>query len=708
MKKLYFRLRKKVNLYYAIVTIYRSDIFDHRFYQNAYPDVGGGKINRIRHYILHGAAERRDPSPYFSTKFYLGEYDDVYQAGVNPLFHYITKGYREDRKTNRWFVLEQFRGRGQEKPDAQTLRACTNPKPGFSFDSKTDAMSRERFKWKANGNEIRSAKKSNTIFEFFDSSTVNEKYSKFQSKEYLLDFHRVDINSNDSGNQIFRNFLDKDQVAQPDWKVGNIGFFSETNTAEYGDGSHDSDHLDYVRKLAVVILGEANFSIKTEPAASSLEELRKVTSEIIVLRRRVSDKSNGSVVWRYDPPAGAPAEDLSYADALNKILTVLESRYVVVVQGAVSLLPGWSADVIRTFKLWGGTAAIGGKTLLKTGHIVEFGGTIGKDRLPRFHGAWDDAAASRYGYAQEVHFVSGSIVAFDIAALRSIGGFDSGFRTKLWADIDVAKRLRGAGYRVLVQPSCCAIAREETGALHQSLGDEFLMDSKRYCTADHPAAFAEHAPFYRGGVLDRPMAQSKQRVLFVDQDTPEVLQDDQDNALYRLMRGFVDVGLDVTFLAATFYRNQDFALFLERAGIEVISAPEYSNIEQFVDNYHATFELVILVGQSSCLGFQEYLAHHYASAKFGFLIDTQQVPWSSVLSMVPPPSVTYAPSAADCAAVARCVEISDFALIFGDAMPELERLVRPEKLKRCVSDAMSIQDSVRWVLDRVEVETSIN
>lgn len=78
--------------------ISESGLFDRTWYLAQYPDVALKKIDPIKHYMRHGAAEGRDPAPDFDTKWYLSTYRDVAEAGVNPLVHYIKIGKQEGRQ----------------------------------------------------------------------------------------------------------------------------------------------------------------------------------------------------------------------------------------------------------------------------------------------------------------------------------------------------------------------------------------------------------------------------------------------------------------------------------------------------------------------------------------------------------------------------------------------------------------------------------
>lgn len=74
-----------------------SSYFDAPWYLAEYPDVLGAGCSPAEHYLLHGAAEGRDPGPDFSTAYYLREAPDVEAAGTNPLVHFLLHGKAEGR-----------------------------------------------------------------------------------------------------------------------------------------------------------------------------------------------------------------------------------------------------------------------------------------------------------------------------------------------------------------------------------------------------------------------------------------------------------------------------------------------------------------------------------------------------------------------------------------------------------------------------------
>ncbi len=79
--------------------ILKSGLFDEDFYLRTYPDVAARKLDPIRHYLLFGAEEGRNPSISFNTTSYLLRYADIRsdKNKINPLIHYILYGLNEKR-----------------------------------------------------------------------------------------------------------------------------------------------------------------------------------------------------------------------------------------------------------------------------------------------------------------------------------------------------------------------------------------------------------------------------------------------------------------------------------------------------------------------------------------------------------------------------------------------------------------------------------
>lgn len=90
-----FQLGRQLQLRRDYRLLAESGLFDPQFYlQNAH-DLAATRVDPLRHYLSHGAIERRDPHPLFDTRWYLTQSHEARLAGGNPLAHYLTVGWKE-------------------------------------------------------------------------------------------------------------------------------------------------------------------------------------------------------------------------------------------------------------------------------------------------------------------------------------------------------------------------------------------------------------------------------------------------------------------------------------------------------------------------------------------------------------------------------------------------------------------------------------
>lgn len=91
-------MKKKLRYLYNIFILYTTRLFDRKYYAKNNPNISGSKFKQVKHYLLYGGFEGRNPSPYFDSAWYLSANHDVQIIKVNPLIHYIQHGKKEGRK----------------------------------------------------------------------------------------------------------------------------------------------------------------------------------------------------------------------------------------------------------------------------------------------------------------------------------------------------------------------------------------------------------------------------------------------------------------------------------------------------------------------------------------------------------------------------------------------------------------------------------
>lgn len=92
------KLRDKYLLYINIKIIKQSGFFDQAYYLENNADVKESGVDPIKHFILYGGFEGRNPGPKFDADYYNKHNPDVIVSGLNPLLHYILYGKNEGRQ----------------------------------------------------------------------------------------------------------------------------------------------------------------------------------------------------------------------------------------------------------------------------------------------------------------------------------------------------------------------------------------------------------------------------------------------------------------------------------------------------------------------------------------------------------------------------------------------------------------------------------
>lgn len=128
LSSFYRRFKKSAWFFYYWIVIQNSRLFFSRYYLLENQDVAAEGLHPLAHYILHGAAEGRNPNPLFNTKWYLSKNPDVAKNSINPFSHYIRHGWKEGRDPG-----PDFSTKGYLEENLDVLRAGINPLRHFLF-----------------------------------------------------------------------------------------------------------------------------------------------------------------------------------------------------------------------------------------------------------------------------------------------------------------------------------------------------------------------------------------------------------------------------------------------------------------------------------------------------------------------------------------------------------------------------------------------
>ncbi|MFN7003889.1 MAG: glycosyltransferase, partial [Roseinatronobacter sp.] len=119
--------------------------FDAEFYADCNPDLSGGSLDLLEHYILFGWKEGRDPARWFSTRFYRDTYTRAADHDIDPLSHYLIWGKAHGFRPNPSVMPDSGAARGKLAKsvvhdtvltgivtDPQAGTRVTQPKPDYT------------------------------------------------------------------------------------------------------------------------------------------------------------------------------------------------------------------------------------------------------------------------------------------------------------------------------------------------------------------------------------------------------------------------------------------------------------------------------------------------------------------------------------------------------------------------------------------------
>ncbi|MEM9010190.1 MAG: glycosyltransferase family A protein [Pseudomonadota bacterium] len=76
-----------------IAILRKNGLLDPAHYRAAYADVARNGADAVSHYVEVGAAELRDPNPWFDTAGYLRQHPELLVTGINPLVHFALQSH---------------------------------------------------------------------------------------------------------------------------------------------------------------------------------------------------------------------------------------------------------------------------------------------------------------------------------------------------------------------------------------------------------------------------------------------------------------------------------------------------------------------------------------------------------------------------------------------------------------------------------------
>lgn len=317
----------------------------------------------------------------------------------------------------------------------------------------------------------------------------------------------------------------------------------------------------------------------------------KATFEVIVVDDASTDQTaqletlvEGITVVRNETPQ-------RFIRACNAGVAAARGKYVVLLNNDTEPTTGWLDELIAAFGRFENVGLVGSRLLYPDGTQQEAGGIIWGSGDPWNYGRLHNPFEPRFSYARQADYVSGAAMMTTREIWDRVGGLSSYLEPMYFEDTDFAFKIREAGLTVWYIPSSVVYHYEGLTS-----GTDTSAGFKRYQEVNRPKFKRRWAHAFTGfsKVGTAPDLEKDRgilgRVLFVDITTPTPDRDAGSYAAVQEIRLVQSLGYKVTFLPENLAYMGSYTEELQKMGVEMITAPFYRSIDEFLEARAAEFD----------------------------------------------------------------------------------------------------------------------
>ncbi|MEP0315120.1 MULTISPECIES: glycosyltransferase [Alphaproteobacteria] len=372
--------------------------------------------------------------------------------------------------------------------------------------------------------------------------------------------------------------------------------------------------------VSVVIPVHNKFQITYFCLCALLLAQNEATFEVVVVDDGSTDETidiadlvTGITVVRHDKAQ-------RFIRACNAGVAVSRGRYVALLNNDTEPTVGWIDALIDPFLRFEKVGLTGSKLVYPDGRLQEAGGIVWRSGNPWNYGRGANPWENRFCYTRQVDYVSGAAMLTTRALWDELGGLSDYLEPMYFEDTDFAFKVRDAGYATYLAPASIVFHFEG-----QTSGTEVTSGMKMHQEINRPkfkkrwaSAYREHGDEGQNVDLEKDRG-IVGRVAFIDYATPRPDRDAGSYAAVEEMKLVQSLGFKVTFLPDNVAYFGSYTEELQRQGIEVIHAPEYLSVHEFIEKHGSEFDAFYITRYQIAAKFVDLVRKHAPQARVLFL-----------------------------------------------------------------------------------------
>jgi GT2 family glycosyltransferase/glycosyltransferase involved in cell wall biosynthesis len=280
----------------------------------------------------------------------------------------------------------------------------------------------------------------------------------------------------------------------------------------------------------------------------------------------------------------------------NACAALARGRFVVMLNNDTRVVAGWLDRLIGSFELFPKAGLVGSKMFYPDGRLQEAGGIIWRDGTAWNYGHGDDPNRPQYCYARRADYISGCSIALPRTLWNQLGGFDAHFHPAYCEDVDLAFRVREAGFEVWFQPQSRIIHYEgKTSGTDTASGVKAYqrINTKKIYLRWHEQ-LSRHRPNGHAPYFERERDVCK-RMLVVDATAPTPDQDAGSVQTFMALQVCMALGYKTHFVPQDNWLFQPrYTNALQEMGVDCAYAPFELGFESYMQRFGALFDAVLV------------------------------------------------------------------------------------------------------------------
>jgi GT2 family glycosyltransferase len=343
--------------------------------------------------------------------------------------------------------------------------------------------------------------------------------------------------------------------------------------------------------VSVVIPAHNKVNVTYACLAALLLAWNKASFEVIL----VDDASTDETAQIEELVSGITVihneEAQRFIRACNAGAARARGKYVVLLNNDTEPTTGWLDALIDAFHRFPNVGLAGSKLLYPDGSLQDAGGIIWNSGDPWNYGSRQNPHDPRFTYARQADYLSGAAMMTTKAIWGELEGLSSYLEPMYFEDTDFAFKVRDAGYTTWYVPSSVVYHYEG-----MTSGTDTSKGYKRFQEINRPKFKRKWAKAFKNFSKTGTAPDLEKdrgiigRVLFIDSTTPMPDQSAGSYAAIQEIKLVQSLGYKVTFMPENMAYMANYTHELERMGVEVITAPFYVSMNEFLDARGAEFD----------------------------------------------------------------------------------------------------------------------